>query len=89
VDKVPAISLGEDERRQVLISYRIGDMHAPALPEREALLNVMAEFASAIAAKREPLTGAMSGLRVLTLLEAASMSLERGGARIPVDFEEV
>ncbi len=89
VDKVPAISLGEDERRQVLISYRIGDMHAPSLPEREALLNVMAEFGSAIADKREPLTGAMSGLRVLTLLEAASMSLERGGARIPVDFEEV
>ena len=45
VDRLPADSLGADERRQALISYRIGDMHAPALPEREALLNVMAEFA--------------------------------------------
>jgi predicted dehydrogenase len=89
VDRMPADSLGEDERRQALISYRIGDMHAPALPEREALLNVMAEFASSIAAKRQPLTGAISGLRVLTLLEAASKSLEQDGARIPVDFEDV
>jgi predicted dehydrogenase len=88
VDRVPADSLGEDERRQALISYRIGDIHAPALPEREALLNVMAEFADAITAKRQPLTGAMSGLRVLTLLEAASESVEQGGTRVPVHFEE-
>ena len=88
VDTVPADSLEEDERRQALISYRVGDIHAPALPEREALRNVMAEFADSIASQREPLTGAMSGLRVLTLLEAASKSAEHGGARIPIRFEE-
>jgi predicted dehydrogenase len=88
VERVPADSLGDDERRQALISYRIGDMHAPALPEREALLNVMAEFADAIAAQRQPLTGVMSGLRVLTLLEAASKSAELGGIRVAVDIEE-
>jgi predicted dehydrogenase len=88
VDRVPADSLGDDERRQTLISYRIGDIHVPALPEREALLNVMAEFADSIAAQRQPLTGATSGLRVLTLLEAASKSAELGGVRIAVDIEE-
>jgi predicted dehydrogenase len=87
VDRVPADSMGEDERRQTLISYRIGDIHVPALPEREALRNVMAEFADAITTRREPLTGVMSGLRVLTLLEAASKSAESGGARVPVHFE--
>jgi predicted dehydrogenase len=87
VDRVPADSLAEDERRQTLISYRIGDIHVPALPEREALRNVMAEFADAIATQREPLTGVMSGLRVLTLLEAASKSAERGGAKVAVHFE--
>jgi predicted dehydrogenase len=88
VDTVPADSLGDDERRQALISYRIGDIHAPALPEREALRNVMAEFADSIATQRQPLTGATSGLRVLTLLEAASKSAEQGGARVAVHFEE-
>jgi predicted dehydrogenase len=88
VDTVPNDSLEDDERRQALISYRVGDIHAPALPEREALRNVMAEFVDSIASRREPLTGAMSGLRVLTLLEAASKSTEHDGARIPVRFEE-
>ena len=88
VDRVPAGPLGDDERRQALISYRIGDIHVPALPEREALLNVMAEFADAIKHQRRPLTDATSGLRVLALLEAASESAEHGGARIAVDFEE-
>jgi predicted dehydrogenase len=88
VDRVPAESLGDDERRQALISYRLGDMHAPALPEREALRNVMAEFADAITSKRQPLTGVRSGLRVLTLLEAASKSAAQGGVKVPVEIEE-
>ena len=88
VDTVSADSLRDDQRRQALISYRIGDIHAPALPEREALRNVMSEFADSIAAQRQPLTGVMCGLRVLTLLEAASKSVELGGARILVNFEE-
>jgi predicted dehydrogenase len=73
-----------DERRQALISYRLGDMHAPALPEREALRNVMAEFAGAITEERQPLTNAAFGVRVLEWLEAASLSAENNGARIAV-----
>jgi predicted dehydrogenase len=86
VDRVPANSLEPDERRQALISYRIGDIHAPALPEKEALLNVMAEFADAIATRRQPLTDVTAGLRVLTLLEAASRSAENGGVKIEVSL---
>ena len=88
VHRVPASSLGPDERRQALISYRIGDIHAPALPEREALLNVMTEFTEAISARRQPLTDVTSGLRVLTLLEAASKSAELGGVKVTVNFGE-
>jgi predicted dehydrogenase len=85
VDLVDANSLEPDERRQALISYRVGDMHAPALPEREALLNVMAEFAGAIGENRQPLTDGAFGIRVLELLEAASVSAEHGGTKIVID----
>ena len=88
VHRVPGSPLGPDERRQALISYRIGDIHAPALPEREALLNVMTEFTDAISARRQPLTDVNSGLRVLTLLEAASKSAELGGVKVTVNFGE-
>ena len=84
VDTLQAGSVPQDERRQALISYRTGDTLIPALPEREALMSVMAEFSAAIGAGRPPLTGAEAGLRVLRLLEAATRSVERGGARIPL-----
>jgi predicted dehydrogenase len=87
VDRVPVGSLGPDDRRQALISYRIGDIQVPALPEREALSSVLSEFAGAIAEHRPPLTDARAGVRVLKLLEAASRSADNGGTRIPVDME--
>jgi len=82
VDRLQAGDLQRDERRQALISYRTGDTLVPALPEREALMSVMAEFSSAIHEGRQPLTDARAGLRVMALLEAASRSADSGGERI-------
>lgn len=73
-----------DNTEQRRISYRIGDMVAPALPAGEALKAVMAEFAASIIEKRAPLTDGRSGLRVLAQLEAASASLAEGGTFVPV-----
>jgi predicted dehydrogenase len=78
-------TLGADARNQTRVSYRIGDMVAPALPEKEALRSMMTEFASAITENRPPLTDGRSGLRVLGLLEAASQSLAGGGVAVPVE----
>lgn len=87
VDRVAAEALAPDDRRQALISYRVGDTSVPALPEQEALVAVMNEFAAAIAEGRQALTDGWSGVHVLTLLEAASRSAENGGTRIPVVME--
>jgi predicted dehydrogenase len=84
VDRLTGESMPPAERRQALISYRSGDTLIPALPEREALMSVMAEFAAAITEGRSPLTDADAGLRVLALLEAASRSADSDGARIPI-----
>ena len=84
VDLSTADELGTEERREAMISYRSGDMIVPALPEREALLEVMAEFATSIRDGREPRTSGRAGLRVLDLLEAASRSLEYRGAVVPL-----
>ncbi|HEY1573232.1 MAG TPA: Gfo/Idh/MocA family oxidoreductase [Pseudonocardiaceae bacterium] len=81
---VDTTATAEDSRTRALVSYRLGDMVAPALPEREALREVMAEFASAITQGRRPLTDGWSGIRVLAVLEAASASLKHGGAAMPV-----
>ena len=84
VERTDPATLGSDTRRQALVSYRLGDMVAPALPEREALRAVMAEFAAAIGQGRPAFTDGRSGLRVLAMLEAASASLAGGGVFVPV-----
>jgi predicted dehydrogenase len=66
------------------VSYRLGDAWAPALPEREALGQMVAEFAASIRQRRQPRTDGAAGLRVLQVLEATRRSLAAGGGLIDV-----
>ncbi len=73
--------------RDANISYRLGDTWSPALPEREALAGVTAEFASAIREGRPARTDGEAGLRVLSVLDAAQRSLQAGGAPAPLTLD--
>jgi predicted dehydrogenase len=84
VDLADPDGLDADDRRQAIVSYRAGDMIAPALPEKEALQGVMAEFADCVRSGRTSRTDGRSGLRVLDILEAASRSLEFHGSVVPL-----
>ncbi len=84
VDRKTEQEIGADARAQTIVSYRTGDMVAPALPEREALRGVMTEFAASITEGRRPLTDGWSGVRVLSILESASASLDEGGVFMPI-----
>jgi predicted dehydrogenase len=80
VERWASHELGPDDRKQVRISYRTGDMVAPALPEKEALRSMLAEFGASIAEGRAPATDGAAGLRVMRVLEAAAKSLGLDGA---------
>ncbi|HSU47200.1 MAG TPA: Gfo/Idh/MocA family oxidoreductase [Arthrobacter sp.] len=67
------------DRQTSAISYRLGDTWSPALPEREALGQVVAELAACIREDRSSRTSGASGLRVLSVLEAVSRSLANDG----------
>ncbi|MBC7278362.1 Gfo/Idh/MocA family oxidoreductase [Nocardioides sp.] len=75
------------DRAAATISYRLGDTWAPALPEYEALSRMVGEFAGAIREGRTPRTDGASGLRVLSVLEAAQTSLRARGALVEVAAE--
>lgn len=79
---------GGAERREAAVSYRLGDTWSPALPEREALGQMVAEFASSIRGERPAATSGASALRVLGVLEATSRSLQGGGAQATVNPAE-
>jgi predicted dehydrogenase len=87
VDLLPREDLAPDERREASVSYRSGDMVAPALREREALQSMVEEFHGSIVEGRAPLTDGAAGLRVLDILEAASRSLQFHGATVPLRGE--
>ena len=84
VDLVPAQDAKAEDRKKAFVSYRTGDLVSPALNEREALASMVEEFADCIRTGRASLTDGRSGLRVLDILEAASLSMERNGVPVPL-----
>ena len=76
--------IDDEARREYLVSYRSGDMVAPALRETEALRAVVDEFAAAIRQGRPPLTDGRAGLRVLEALTAVQRSVADDGSMQPL-----
>lgn len=74
----------EEEQRQLMFQYRIGDMHAPALKDAEALQSLVREFATCIREGGTPRTDAWQGVRVLEILEAVDRSRAANGVLVPV-----
>lgn len=68
--------------RDILVSYRLGDMWAPRLDTGEALHLVAGEFAQCIETGRRPLTDGISGLNVVKVLEASEMSIKHRGREV-------
>ena len=82
-------ALGGAERTAATISYRLGDTWSPALPEREALGSMAAEFAASIREGRPSRTDGEAGLRVLAVLEAATNSLHAAGAAMHIAEDRI
>lgn len=68
--------------RDVLVSYRLGDMWAPRLNVTEALRVMVGEFVGCIQAGRRPITDGCSGLNVVKILEASEKSIKQRGKEI-------
>lgn len=70
-------------------SYRYGDVRIPRIEESEPLRTECQHFAECIANGHTPMTDGLNGLRVVNVLEAASISLREGGRLVPVTSSEV
>jgi predicted dehydrogenase len=77
-DKGVTISSGDDIR-DLLVSYRSGDMWAPQLEEPEALRVELDYFANCITNNKTPFNDGHAGLRVVRMLEAAEISIQKRG----------
>jgi predicted dehydrogenase len=77
-DKGVNISSRQDVR-ELLVSYRSGDVWAPKVEQTEALKVELQYFTDCIRQDRTPFNDGVAGLRVVRLLEAAEQSLKHRG----------
>jgi predicted dehydrogenase len=73
-----------ENRRQLLVSYRKGDMRAPAIAPLEALSGELTDIARALNGHSAGRATGEHGLAVVKVLEAASRSLQDAGRPCPV-----
>lgn len=69
---------------ELIAGYRIGDMASPRLSQKEALRAEAEHFIECVREGLRPITDGHSGMRVIRLLEAASLSMKEKGRAIEI-----
>ena len=70
-------------------SYRYGDILIPRLDESEPLRQECAHFVDCIRTGNQPRTDGVNGLQVVSVLEAAQISMRECGRMVPIKYATV
>jgi len=73
---------GPEGVRQLLVSYRSGDMWAPKVEPTEALRKELGYFYDCIVQNKVPINDGVAGWRVVRMIDAASRSMKLRGQAI-------
>lgn len=72
----------DEDKKQVLVDYRVGDIFVPKLNTKEALGSMASDFVSSIIEKKEPISSYSIGLDIVKMLEASQKSIKNNGIEI-------
>lgn len=72
----------DEDKRNILVDYRAGDIYIPKVEQKEALEGVVSDFIKAIIDNKRPIADAESGLRIVKWLEAANLSVKNKGIEV-------
>jgi predicted dehydrogenase len=70
---------------KLYVDYRTGDMVAPKLDHKEALLAEVEQFLACVQDRTRPLSDGRFGLLVTRILEAAQISIKNRGRRVTLE----
>jgi len=70
-------------------SYRYGDIYSPRIEDYEPLRMECMHFLECLEKNRTPRSCGYSGLRVVSILEAANKSLKNSGKAVPVKYAQL
>ena len=74
----------DEDKKKILVDYRIGDIYIPKLSAEEALTGVANDFIQSILQKKEPLSNAQLGIGVVKILEASQQSIKNKGKEVKI-----
>jgi predicted dehydrogenase len=72
----------DEEKLNIMVDYRTGDVFIPKVGIQEALFGVAFDFINSIITNKEPLANAELGLEVVKILEASQKSIKNNGKEI-------
>lgn len=72
----------DEDKRNVLVDYRTGDIYAPRIDGREALAGMAEDFIGAVTRNSQPVSNKSLGRDVVSILEAAQISIKSNGSKI-------
>lgn len=78
---------GDEDKRKLLVDYRVGDIYVPKLEQKEALAGMAADFISGILEGTEPISNSRIGMEVVMILEAAQESIRSKGREVVLNWE--
>ena len=72
----------DEDKKRILIDYRVGDIFVPKVSNNEALAGVAADFVNSIINSTTPVSSAELGLHVVSILEAGQQSIKSRGKEV-------
>jgi predicted dehydrogenase len=83
-DKGISINPTPEEKYDLRVDYRSADVFSPKLDGNEALRLMLDEFYKSISVGRMPTTDPLSGMRIVSILESADISLSQKGEPVEI-----
>jgi len=75
----------DDEKNQILVDYRVGDIFVPKINNKEALASVANDFITCIMNSASPRSSRDIGLDIVRILEASQKSIKNNGVQVVID----
>lgn len=74
-----------NDKKRILVDYRIGDIYVPKINTTEALLVMANDFIDSIIEGRKPRSSSQIGVDVVKILEASTESIKQCGREVVLD----
>ena len=75
----------DEDKKQILVDYRVGDIYVPKINNKEALASVAGDFITSINEAKLPRSSYKIGLDIVKILEASEKSIKNNGIEVKIN----